>query len=238
MKLSLIIPFFLAFTCNAQFVEIRISNPAPRVGDEIELNFMLKENNPDSLEVVDNPWSKFLVNNMNSAGTVKVEIDGGYMTEPGALRIGPIQIPIDGKVYTTDTLTLNVSPKLPEGINNGIWVRMIRFNDVDYIVFEQRQPGEFKEETNDRGRTSHSIGTEDADWSDIHIDRIERLGIAIERTMSYTSVHFLDSGNALYKLVVYSYKPLASFKGKFTLDNSFLWKPPAGCYIEIENLPN
>ena len=77
------------------------------------------------------------------------------------------------------------------------------------------------------------MSAEGAEWSDIHIDKIERLGIEIERKLTSTSVEFLESGNALYRQVVYIYKPLPSFHGELILDNSFLWKPPAKCFIDI-----
>jgi hypothetical protein len=233
MRYSLLILLTATVCCRAQVIEIRPSNPAPRVGDDIEIAFDLRENDPDSLQVANDPLAKMLLGDMNSVGTVNIQISGGHVTEPGPLRIGPLQIPVDSKIYKTDVLEMTVSAKLPSDIINGIWIRVGRFAGTDYIIYEQRQPGSFKEVTNERGGISHSISTEGAEWSDIHIDKIERLGIEIKRTRTFTSVDFVDAGDALYKLVVYTYKPLPSFKGELTLDKTFIWKPPANCHIEI-----
>ena len=96
---------------------MHLSNPAPRVGDEITITFNLKKNDQGAT-VPNDPIAKLFAEGMNSVALVELKISGEYMTKAGPLRVGPLQIPIDGKLYLTDTLTINVAPKLPEGIIN------------------------------------------------------------------------------------------------------------------------
>src|SRR5690349_20173903 len=154
-----IIVFVIAFPGYAQIVKLSVSNPAPRVGEQFSVSFELEKNDPDSLEVADDIMAKLLVSDMNSVGRGEIEISDWFLSDAGPLKIGPIQIPINGKIYETSVLDLTVSPKLPEDIDEGIWIRQLNFQGQEYIILEQRLRGEFKPEKNKNGRMSWSIST-------------------------------------------------------------------------------
>ena len=149
----------------------------------------------------------------------------------------PLEIPINGKKYKTNVLDMTISPKLPDDVDRGIWIRLINFQGVDYILFEQRQPGEFKRKDEGSVR-SYSISTEDVEWSELHIDKIERMGIEIKKQETRPLIQSIDTGSVLYKLIIYAYKPLPSFKGQLTLDKSFVWDAPDKGHLEIVRVKN
>jgi hypothetical protein len=210
-SLLTIITFSITFSVWGQVVSLEPSNPAPRVGDSFSISFVLEKNDPDSLEVANDIMAKLLVSSMNRVGDGHIEISEWFLTDPGPLKIGPFEIPINGKKYKTNVLDMTISPKLPDDVDRGIWIRLINFQGVEYILFEQRQPGEFKPK-NEGAWTSYSMSTEDVEWSELHIDKIERMGIEIKKQETRTSIQSIDIGSALYRLIVYTYKPLPSFK--------------------------
>jgi hypothetical protein len=207
------------------------------VGDGLSISYIIEKNNLDSMEITDDIVDKMTVESMNRVGIGNIEISEWFTTKVGPLKIGPLQITINGKIYKTNELNMSVSPKLPEDIDNGIWIRLLNFNDVEYILFEQRQPGKFKPE-NKGARTTYSMSTEDAKWSELHLDKIERMGIEIERKQISTSIQPIDIGSALYRLIVYTYKPLPSFKGQLTIDKKLIWAAPDKGHLEIVRVKN
>jgi hypothetical protein len=129
-----------------------------------------------------------------------------------------------------------INPKLPEDIIGGVWVRLLNFQGVEYILFEQRQSGSFKQKQS--GGTTYSMSTEDVKWSELHIDKIERMGIEIEKKLTHSSIQSIAAGSALYRLIVYTYRPLPSFKGQLTIDKSLIWEAPEKGHLEIVRVKN
>ena len=238
MRLTiLLIALFTSFCSWGQIFKLEVSNPAPRVGDAITISVALSKLNPDSInskgkESLEDMFSR----SENHIGDISFEISEWFLTEPGPLKVGPFQIPINDKVYLTNELKMSVSPKLPEDIIEGIWVRLLNFQGAEYILFEQRQPGSFKQKQS--GGTSYSMSTEDVKWSELNIDKIERMGIEIEKKRTSSSIQSIAVGSALYRLIVYTYKPLPSFKGQLTIDKSLIWDMPKNGHIEIVRVKN
>ena len=221
-----------------QIVKLEPSNPAPRVGDSFSISFILEKNDPDSLEVADDVMAKLLVTSMNRVGDGNIEISEWFLSDPGPLKIGPLQIPINGNKYITNVLDITVSPKLPEDIDEGIWIRQLNFQGEEYIILEQRWPERMRSKTNENGRTTYSMSTADGKWTELNIDKIQRKGIEIEKKGSRASIQPTAIGDALYMVTVYTYKPLPSFKGRLTIDKTLLIYVPEKGHFEVRRVEN
>jgi hypothetical protein len=239
MKIGLTLIFAATIlSAHGQLVKLEPSNPAPRVGDSFHISFSLEKNNLDSMEVSKDISEKLLVESMNQIGAGYLEISEWFLTEAGDLKIGPFQMPINNKTYTTNTLNIKVSPKLPENINEGIWIRLLNFQGIDYIILEQRHPGKMKPKTDSNGRTTYSMSTKDAVWTKLNMDKIQRKGIEIEEKNTRSSIQPIDIGDALYMVTVYSYKPLDSFKGELKIDKDLLIYVPDKGHFEVVRVKN
>lgn len=221
-----------------QIVKLEPSNPAPRVGDSFSISFILEKHDPDSLEVADDIIAKLMVSSMNRVGDGNLEISEWFLTDPGSLKIGPLQIPINGKNYITNVVDMTVSPKLPEDIDEGIWIRQLNFQGQEYIILEQRCPGQMKPKTNENGRTTYSMSTADGKWAKLNMDKIQRKGIEIEEKGSRASIQPIAIGDALYMVTVYTYKPLPSFKGRLTIDKNLMIYVPEKGHFEVTRVEN
>src|SRR5580704_6614827 len=209
MRLTTLLIALSTSICSwGQVFKLETSNPAPRVGDELTISVDLSKLNQRGPEYSLNPdsvnskrkesWKDILRRSENHIGDISFKISEWFLTEPGPLKVGPFQIPINEKVYLTNELQLTVSPKLPEDIIEGVWVRLLNFQGVEYILFEQRQPGSFKQKQSE-GAT-YSMSTDDVKWSELHIDKIERMGIEIKKKLTSSSIQSIAAGSALYRL--------------------------------------
>lgn len=51
--------------------------------------------------------------------------------------MGPISLSLNGKIFTSNSLRIAVAPKLPN-VKTGFWVNFQTYNNVPYIIIEQR----------------------------------------------------------------------------------------------------
>lgn len=229
---------FLVFVPTlGQIVKLEPSNPAPRVREGFTISFVLEKNDPDSLEVVDDWLAQSLISSMNRVADGNIEISDWLLTEEGHLQIGPLQIPVNGKTYITNTLDLIVTTQLPDDIDEGLWIRQLNFQGQEYIILEQRHPGKMKQTTNENGRAIWSI-TNDGKWAKVNMDKIQRKGIEIELRQSRSSIQSIDVGDAVYMQTIYTYKPLPSFKERLTIDKTLLDYVPEKGHFEVIQVGN
>src|ERR1051325_2105817 len=95
-----------------------VDNPGPRVGDNIKLSIRLEAGE-------------------ESIGRGDIELYE-QAENVGSVTFGPFTFTVAGKVYETGTVTVNVSPKLPANVLDGIWVRLIPFQEEYFLIIEQR----------------------------------------------------------------------------------------------------
>lgn len=120
--------------------ELSTNNPAPRQGDEIEINVTLKENGERI-----------------GKGDIKIS---QLITEVGHVNIGPFKFTIGDKAFETGVLTLTISPKLPDDIKDGFWIRLIEVKGEGYLIMEQRISNQWKREKKSDNETTMTHGTE------------------------------------------------------------------------------
>jgi len=144
-----------ALKCYAQDIKIHLNNPQPRVGQVVSLSIDVSfldtifNLNMDSSIQMTNSYYGF--NNLNKTLTFK---------DTGDFLIGPFSVEINGRTYTSDSIKVNVLPALP--IEEGVWVRSVKFKDADYLIIEQM----IKNKPNKRKGNTMSLGGIQADKDD------------------------------------------------------------------------
>jgi hypothetical protein len=119
----------LTFSSLAQNLTISVDHTEPRLGQEINLSLQ----------------SDFFNEFLEDSFSDSFELWGSYLNEPftrtivvrrlGSLTIGPIQFEFNGKKYSSNSISLNVLPDLPE--KEGVWIRKLRIDSTDFILIEQ-----------------------------------------------------------------------------------------------------
>lgn len=71
-------------------------------------------------------------------------------------KIGPINFEFNGKKYTTETIEVNVLPKLP--MEEGLWLRTAEINGQQYLILEQLIRNVSNKTVIENGGYSHTIG--------------------------------------------------------------------------------
>jgi hypothetical protein len=198
MKYVCVFFFFLtAAQAEAQLPKLEPSNPAPRQGEEVNINFLLKDGNADI-----------------GSGNFKVRQP---LADTGLVTIGPFQFSINNKSYSTGTITLHVYPKLPDNIHEGIWIRYVAFEGKYYLITEQRIPADQKKKPEGN---SIVIGGE-APFAELDRDQFEQAGLKVVNSNSYTDSGPMGKDEVSYKLTTYRFEKTAYFKGRLRLDKKF-----------------
>jgi hypothetical protein len=169
MHVSRPLVFFLMMSVSsgAQVYKLEASNPAPRVGEEVTISFRIeRETNQEEDEK--NPLEKLFNSSRNAIGKGQFELSSWFLDEMGPIHIGPFQISIDNKVYLTNSIILNVQGKLPDDIPDGVWVRLVTIDSVNYMVLEQRATAIETHSKNENNMT-WSMSTPDIDWADLTV---------------------------------------------------------------------
>jgi hypothetical protein len=119
--------------CNmaaATQAKLVINNPAPRVGDEINITIVF----------TNNPTEK--TNDFYGAQDylVKSELKiNQAVTKAGSIWVGPFTFKIGGEELTTDSVLLQVAAALPTD-KNSLIIRQLTFDNEEYLVVEQIIP--------------------------------------------------------------------------------------------------
>ena len=142
--LTCLLSFAILYS-NAQIVEFDLDNPGPRVGDDINITYSIKWENPELPEVLTIDHLDLIKQNQkNFVASGKLKVNN-HLTEPGTMSIGPLVFNINGDVFETDSISVQVYPKLQE-VNNGLWTRFIFSRGQYYLITEQRVPGKWTRE--------------------------------------------------------------------------------------------
>jgi len=184
-------------------VELSTNNPAPRVGDEIKISFSLKD--------MDERFGN---------GDLKLY---EKLTESGTINIGPFTFTIGGKVYESDVLTINVAPKLPDNVKDGLWIRLVDFKDSKYLIIEQRISNQWKREkkSDNEFTMSHGDGVK---YADFKRQILENNGLMINSSSSSSSSQIIDdkdlfgAGTVSYKIQVFEFQKTDKFKQRVKID--------------------
>ena len=106
---------------------VQVSNPAPRVGDLIDVMVYFDTLVHNEREYIDDTRNYFLKSNI-AINTVATKI--------GRIWIGPFTFKINGRELTTDSVSIDVAEALV-GDSNRFIIRQVSFEGDDYLVTEQ-----------------------------------------------------------------------------------------------------
>ena len=149
MKTFFLVGLLLSISLSifSQRVELSLSNPLPRAGDRITLNYSIY---PD-----DHPFFTFEEIDAPRKGNCKdqkTQIAKGSYTKNqgidtvGVISLGPFQFTDGEAVYTTEPINIEIFPQLPN-VQEGLWCSFIQQAGKYYLVVEQRVPGKVMQQS-------------------------------------------------------------------------------------------
>jgi hypothetical protein len=208
---------------------IEIDNPEPRVGQSVTFSI--------NVDFLTDYFKKELGKNVEFTRSTSIfgmqsdDFERVIIFEKAKkYKIGPFDFEFNGKKYTTETIEVNVLPKLP--MENGLWLRITKFDGQQYLILEQLISNESNKKENENGGYSHTIGgvkPEGIKFAELNKELTE--GIKLSNYSSATNT--LNSENAGLFDVGFSY---SIKKYKIEFDENFNTK-----YIiskkDINNLP-
>ena len=225
MKKILTIIFILtAYFSNGQVATLDLNNPAPRVGDEIEIlvYFKMKDLHEKEGKKTADEWKSEQENNLGSGNLKFYE----NILDTGLIKIGPFKFSINNKEFVTDIITVRVYPNLPD-VKDGIWIRQVNFKDETFLILEQRLSNQWNNESKSDDEHSMTHSSDGVTYTGIDIKKLKELGLALKEVGSSTSSQVVDikdifgSGTVSYKLTKYKVTRLDNFKGKVKIKREF-----------------
>ncbi|HMJ68164.1 MAG TPA: BatD family protein [Cyclobacteriaceae bacterium] len=245
MKL-LILPLFslLFFEVLGQNSKLGTTNPIPRQGDDIQIEFSVEKKDLTDLK---NKQKKIkedynrIWNNSVGKGSFKIN---QIASDTGKLKIGPFSFNLNDTTYLTNTLTLRVLPKLPSNVRDGIWIRSTEIDNLGYLIVEQRVSKGPQAKSDPQGATI-ALNNDGIIFAELVKEKFEKLGLKIISTSSNSTSQVVDKvGNELlsqfvnYYQSTYTFEKLADFKGVLKIDQSLFMNFPQNGFIEILTLKN
>lgn len=234
MKLSTVL-FAIVFSIPAvaQVSRLDVSNPVPRVNEEIEVIISLRNENLEALDRKENKTSEdFLTlrNNKVGYGTLKLS---HVLADTGRVTLGPFTFVLDQKTYVTDVLQITVHPALPKNIYDGLWIRQVDFKDERYLIVEQRiasvptKPKKAGEEIVVIGGASTEVT-----YAELDENRFQDRGVKILSSNARSESQILNTQEAAapvtvnYRIATYRFRKTPAFKAKFRIDKKLFTNFP------------
>lgn len=225
-NLWLLIGISLAGNCWGQNTKLLTSNPAPRVGAEIEITFDVEKADLTELEdkkkKSEDDYEALRANSVGQ-GSFKVTMSA----DTGTFDIGPFSLTVRGAVYTSDVLRLKVFPALPDDVKEGLWIRYTEFDGHGYLLLEQRVPNAPKREVTDQG-FSVTMDSEGVAFAEPDKEKLEARGVKIVSSRATSSSQSVGDHNGDFYSNVVSFNEAAykfelgpEFKGPLKIDKSF-----------------
>ncbi len=118
-----------------QIVDLSISNPQPRIGEEVSLSI--------DMEFIANDMFFQLPDGVKGVGSSSIYGKPSTLfsqkvvfKNTGEMYVGPFNFTYNGKKYVTDSIKVNVVDGLP--FEEGIWVTYVSEGGENYIIVEQQ----------------------------------------------------------------------------------------------------
>ena len=237
-KLLLIFCFVATYTLNAQKLVTSIDNPAPRLGEAIELSYSLittqtlvEEDEEDELDL----WEEMPNNQTITLGSGTMNLLN-YTNNIGLVKIGPLSININGQIYLTDTITIYVHPELPHN-TNGVWIRLAKMNNETYLILEQQL---VKNKDNFHLFSLEAFENDgvDFDFAKINVKAVTSENLTISKlSSSLRLITSFGSGynsptEVLYKKIIYRLDYNENYQLDFILTNEHILNFPENAQIE------
>lgn len=221
-------------TVNAQdTLKLKINNPAPRVGDEIEISF--------SLEFI----TQEIENQIK--GDVIVSNDFYYGTNPDYFRktleftkageqtVGPFKFDFNGKTFVTDSVTISVDKKLP--FEEGVWIRVAQDGyGQKYLIIEQLigNKSDYKKEKDGFSYTAGGEKDDNIEFADLDKENIDEVSIGNSQSMENTRTAEgadIFAPGLRYSFKKYTYTVSDRFEGTFSFKKKHFKNLPKKAYF-------
>jgi hypothetical protein len=243
MRLAIIILLGLLTEAWGQNSRLETNNPIPRQGDEVQIEFTIDK---DDLTEIRNKekktkeeYNKMWGNNVGK-GSLKIT---QIVSDTGRVKIGPFSFTVNDTTYVTNTLTLNVLPKLPGNIRDGIWIRYTEIDGIGYLTVEQRVSRGPQKKADSQG-TSLALDNNGITFAELDRDKFEKLGFKIISSSSSSSMQTVDKvGDDLlsdfvnYHESTYTFEKI-NLKGTFVIDKSVFVNLPKTGHHELRAVKN
>jgi hypothetical protein len=197
---------------------LKSSNPAPRVGDEIIITIELQD-----------------AGQQVASGSLAIQ---EVLIKEGPAIFGPFTFKIGEKTYETATLTINVSPKLPNNVKDGIWMRSVESGGSQYLIIEQRISSEWTAEKKSGNETTISFGG-NVKYAEFKKEVLTDNGIDIPSSSSSSGSQPLEGydafkGTVNYQIQIFELKKTGKFTKKIKIDKKAFKDFPNR--VEVEEL--
>jgi hypothetical protein len=124
--------------CNAQTLELKISNPQPRLGQSFSLSVDIDTVCATFFSFLSDKFKLSTAKNASNE-TPEMAIEA-VATKLGRNKIGPLSLAINGRKYITNAVEFDIADSLP-AVDKGFWIRTSRLNDTTVLVLtDQRIP--------------------------------------------------------------------------------------------------
>lgn len=229
MKKNIVFFFILCslHTIAQEKLKLEINNPEPRVGQRIQLSI--------DIQFISDYIEKGLKKNIKTTRSLHGIQSNDFkktivFEKSKKYTIGPFNFEFNGKEYTTNSIEVNVLPKLP--LENGLWVRLTELEGEKYLILEQLISNESNKSSNESGGYSHTVGgvkpqgIEFASLLEVPVKGIEFWNYSSESyTIRPEDAELFDVGFS-YSMKKYKIKFDEDFIGTYMLSTE-----------DIENLP-
>jgi hypothetical protein len=228
-----IVSFSIQFAHAQERIKLSVDNPAPRIGDEVELRF--------SMPI----FSEILSSQLENVVGLAVKPSRGYrenevvqtltFEKVGNYAVGPFYFTINGEEFKTDSIVIEVFEALPK--EEGLWVRKTEFIGTTYIIIEQiiKQKQEIKKDENSYSFTTAADKDEFAE-----LKEEPQTGITMEFRSSRSMPLVPENGSFFGSGIVlnYSFKKFEvivsdDFIGEFMLSEKDFIRLPKKHKIDI-----
>lgn len=234
---NLVIAFLILVNTAIQAqdtLKLKINNPQPRVGESVDLSFSMSffadeiALQLDTGIKITNEVSMFISNPDIFGKTLIFNNIGQYI-------IGPFEFDFNSKHFVTDSIIVNVAPKLP--MEEGVWVRYVESNGTKYIILEQliRNKSDLKKK---KDGYSYTVGGK-MDKKDEFVELVEEPENGVHINSNYSSKSNKIDKNAdptnpgfSYSYVKYEISSDESYKGVFKLRKKYFTNLPKKAKIE------
>lgn len=182
---------------------VLIQNPLPRIGDEIEIEFAISSDSVKDLKA--------------KGGSIKFK---KVLSDTGKIVIGPFIFREGKQLYHTDSAVLHVDKALPLEAE-GIWLHSGFYAGQQYLVVEQRIPGEWKVKRGENWSSSFVPAYEE--FAELDLTTLKGVNLQFMSSWSGSKSMYLGefSGkiDVMYKCYVYRIRNFSSDSSKIEKGN-------------------
>jgi hypothetical protein len=231
----------LVFTIGTVFGQVgtlELVNPGTRVGDKIELKVLFEAKDLDALDSKTGKTreeSELITNNKLGTGEIKLSQPA---SDTGVVSVGPLKLTVQNVEYVTNTIAVKIYPALPSDIKDGLWMRIINYNDENFLIIEQRISNKGTKKKTGGNEAIISIGDSGVNYFELDEEKFEELGIDIITSNSKTHSQVAGksdvsgSETVSYKQVVYKFKKTIAFAKPIKVDRKLFKVFPENGYNE------